>query len=455
MKKINIKNLFSDWGKKQQNFSGNNENAKLQVMNSLNVKNREAETKVKRKVFPLLMKFGVGFSAIILVSYFSIVFLLGKPRSQETYTAGYQLPVNNQSSATKSSGLQTISASDLGIEYNPGLGSNDINDMRETRLGIIMQKIGLIDATDESSAPQSASSIGSETATIEDNLYGSYEPIYGGGGYPYPYPNQDVNYTDTREYLKVFYQTTIKSRAVDTLAGRIQTIIRGYGGRVDSASANKKYAYISFIVPKKLYEAFRTELKGLVGERFIDEYVSSQNYLPQKVSIEDNTKTASSTLVDYQTEKKNLTDKHNKTIADYQKQVNYYSSQVWSLQQEYKNTTSTSKQATLQSQINYANSEWSRYKKLIESENSDYNKKSKVIDSKIKSVQNQLAGLKTQDTNLTNNVETVQGSITIQWVSVWQMFKLYVPFYGWLIAGIILLVIVGAIYGRRRSIEVV
>lgn len=300
-------------------------------------------------------------------------------------------------------------------------------------------------------SPSSASkemAVGDTATDDRSGVASSYEPV----AY---WPQTDVNYKDSREYLKVYYRANIQTRKVDLIANRAQTTVRGYGGRIDSSSLNQRSAYISFIVPKKSFEAFKTELKSLVGARFITENLDSQNLLPQKVNIEDQTKTASSSLADYQSQKKNLTDKHNQTMAGYQSQISYYSNQVWNAQQELNQTTSTARQAELRSQISSANANWSRIKKLMDSANSDYNKKAAALDSQIKTQQTQLVSLKTQDTNLIDNVETVQGMISVNWISYGGIVQLYVPFYRWLIAGAMLIVILAAVFGRGRSFETV
>src|SRR3989344_8948463 len=46
--------------------------------------------------------------------------------------------------------------------------------------------------------------------------------------YPYPYPNPDVPITDTREFLKVYYNAAMQTRDVPALTRRVETTVRGY-----------------------------------------------------------------------------------------------------------------------------------------------------------------------------------------------------------------------------------
>lgn len=390
--KKQIIEIFKRWGQSKQRFFDDHNDVKTRLLNSL-----KSSEKVRVHGSWPWFRMGVvaGACAVLLLLVFSEN--VSYPLSPLSRTAkDYQVSGGSQSaSVPPTTASKEVAANDLGVSYS------------------------------------------------------SYEPI------SYWNRSPDVNYKDSREYLKVYYQATIQTRKVDIIANRAQTTVRGYGGRIDSSSISKKSAYISFVVPKKSFEAFKTELKSLVGARFIAENLNSQNLLSQKVSIEDQTKTASSSIADYQSQKKDLTDKHNKTVAGYQSQLNYYSNQIWNAQQELKKTTSTALQAELQTRINSANNEWSRIKRLMDSENSDYNKKVAALDNQIKNQQNQLASLKTQDTNLTDDVETVQGTIMVSWVSYWGIIELYIPFYKWLIAGAMLIVILVAIFSRGRSFETV
>src|SRR3989344_3622342 len=117
--------------------------------------------------------------------------------------------------------------------------------------------------------------------------------------YPYPYPSPDVPITDTREFLKIYYNASMQTRDVQGLTRRVETTVRGYDGRVDQQSSSPKYGYVNFALPQSKYDAFRTELESLVDSRFLTVNISSQNLLSQKVSIEEQQKQADTALSDY------------------------------------------------------------------------------------------------------------------------------------------------------------
>src|SRR3989344_2274624 len=104
---------------------------------------------------------------------------------------------------------------------------------------------------------------------------------------------------DTREFLKVSYGAEMQTRDVPALTRRVESTVRGADGRVDNTTSSREYGYVSFVVPMSKYDAFRDELETLVGSRFLTVNISSQNLLPQKVSIEEQQKQADSALADY------------------------------------------------------------------------------------------------------------------------------------------------------------
>jgi len=240
--------------------------------------------------------------------------------------------------------------------------------------------------------------------------------------YPYPYPNPDVPVTDTREFLKIYYNASMQTRDVPALTRRVETTVRGYDGRIDNESSAEKYGYVSFALPQVKYDAFRAELEGLVGSRFLRVNISSQNMLSQKVSIEEQQKQADTALADFKTAR--------------QKIVSAHASAVQSLQAQIDNaSTSETAKALLQLQL--------------AKENDAYARNLSNADANIKYAQDWVKGVETQDATLLANVATVTGTVSIQWISLWDMAQLYLPGY-WIPAIFAVLAILSYRRDRRR-----
>lgn len=146
---------------------------------------------------------------------------------------------------------------------------------------------GMMEYADTKAVPSSAGGVPmmSDGVTSVPSI-GIMNPDY----YPYPYPNSDVPVSDTREFLKVYYNASMLTRNVLSLTRRVEESVRGYGGRIDQESSSQKYGYLSFVLPQSKYNEFRAELESLVGSRFLTLNISSQNLLSQKVSIEEQQK---------------------------------------------------------------------------------------------------------------------------------------------------------------------
>ena len=240
--------------------------------------------------------------------------------------------------------------------------------------------------------------------------------------YPYPYPNPDVPVTDTREFLKIYYNASMQTRDVPALTRRVETTVRGYDGRIDNESSAEKYGYVSFALPQSKYDAFRTELESLVGNRFLKVNISSQNMLAQKVSIEEQQKQADKTLADYK-------------IAR-QKVVNAHASAVQSLQAKIDATTATS-------------SERASLEQQLANENASYARNLSNADANIKYAQDWVKGVQTQDATLLANVATVTGTVSVQWISLWDIALLYLPGY-WIPAIFAVLAVLSFYRDRAR-----
>lgn len=253
---------------------------------------------------------------------------------------------------------------------------------------------------------------------MESTEVKSSPPNYGGGApmmdggvtggmmspdyYPYPYPNPEVPITDTREFLKTYYNASMQTRDVPTLTSRVETTVRGFDGRIDNESSAEKYGYISFALPQARYDAFRAELESLVDSRFIKINITSQNLLSQKVSIEEQQKQADSALADYKTTR--------------QKIVNTHTSATQSLQTQIDDTSISENERLL-------------LREQLARENASYTRNLINADANIKYAQDWVKGVQTQDATLLANVATVNGSVSIAWISFWDLIQAYLPGY--------------------------
>lgn len=290
------------------------------------------------------------------------------------------------------------------------INSVDLTDVAQrnlsapTSLGIMPGGSGMVS---ENSMPQ-----------MKDSFYNPSAPI-----------------TDTREFLKQDYNAEVRTRKVDMLASRIQTMVRGYGGRIDGYSASEKHGYVSFAIPAAKLEAFRTEMKSTIRAKLYTEYISSQNLLPQKQSIEEQDLLAEKALADLRVQRDQLIADHKKTLSSLQGQLNAVNKELAD------SNTDETRQQQLNAQKN-------TLQNRIYNENKSYTASLASFDSQIANWESNLEGIKKQDQNLQGNVATVQGYITLNWISLWELADLYLP--GPALAWLFLAAGIAA-YARRRQ----
>lgn len=260
--------------------------------------------------------------------------------------------------------------------------------------------------------------------------------------YPYPYYDPSVPVTDTREFMKVNYNASMQTRDVQGLTRRVETTVRGYDGRIDQESSSPKYGYVSFVVPSAKYEAFRDELEALVDSRFLTVNISSQNLLPQKQSIEEQQKQADSALADYKAARQKIVNVHASTVQSLQSQIDAYAQELLYLRAE----TPTPQ---IQAQIQSLSDEWTSLKQQLANENASYTARLGNADVNIAYALEWQTAVQTQDQTLLENVATVTGSVSIQWISYWAIAQLYLPGY-WIPAIFAILTFLSFLYDRRR-----
>jgi len=271
-------------------------------------------------------------------------------------------------------------------------------------------------------------------------------PDMGGNSmyYPYPYQNPDVPVGDTREFLKVYYNAFMQTRDVPALTRRVETTVRGHSGRIDQQSSSSKYGSVSFAVPQAKYDAFRTELESLVGSRFISVNISSQNLLPQKVSIEEQQKQADTSLSGYKTTRQKIVSAHASAVQLLQSKIDADAQQLATLRAQ-----PSTPQIVVE--IQAVSDNQTSLKQQLARENASYAEQLKNVDANIKYAGEWQKAVQTQDQTFLDNVATVTGTVSIQWISLWGTVLLYLPGY-WIPTIFAILAILSFMRDRRRIV---
>ena len=239
--------------------------------------------------------------------------------------------------------------------------------------------------------------------------------------------NQQISVSDTREFLKTNYSAVIKTRDVQTVVTSVKNIVKGNDGRVDNISSSELNGYLTFVVPKSKYEAFRSEIESLTHKKLFSETSLSQNLLGQKQSIEQQTSNIKKNLESLNEQKEALRLQHNQAVATINKELQSIRSQLSNIRKQIAETTDADVLNSLRSQeSNYVSRE-NAQKQYLSRENSQYTAQNASLESQIKIQNTNLENVNTQDENFTENIETVEGRVDVKWISIWQMIKVFSP----------------------------
>ncbi len=241
---------------------------------------------------------------------------------------------------------------------------------------------------------------------------------------------------DTREFLKTNYQADFKSRAVQKLARRLQTIIRGYGGRIDNARINSEYASLDFVLPQTIFGDFRAEIAEIVPEAFLVESEQQQNLLPEKRAIEHETATQTDILKHLQVVRAKIESDHRTAAAHLNNQLKNIERNLANVNQQIKDSPATTTPAyqSLITERNNLSANRSFFNQQLQSENQQIKNKRIENDRQVTAANAELKISLTEDKALLDNVATVTGSISIERISLFGIVQLYVPpFVFWLL----------------------
>jgi len=308
-------------------------------------------------------------------------------------------------------------------------------------LGIFTrQSVDSIKMTGSNMMPTVSESVRDDYA-VEKSMRVNNSGNYGGYGQP------DI--TDTREFLKTNFSAKIKTRKVADVVQEVTNIVKGSDGRVDSSNSSEKYGRVSFVVPKNKFESFKDQVENIAHQKLYTENISSQNLLSQKQNIEEQTGNIVNTLDNLQNQKATLLAKHNQTLSTINKELSRLKTEITAVETVINQTTDEAILVQLRIQENSLLKQESTQKQKLATENSAYSIQNQNLDNLINNSNNNLTNVNKQDDQFTNNIETVNGYVEVNWVSLWQMAKLFSPIHPTIV--VIILVIILWIYSKRKG----
>ncbi len=392
-----LEKTLSDWGKQQQQLPNNYQTLKNAALSELNPAVVNADNFKSPVPWLSLALSGMAFVSLLFITvanHKTNTQLLMGQNKETTVAQSPAVPLNNQEIDSSARGLRT----------------------------------------DSLSAPMNNSS----AKTFAPDYY-----------YTQPY-NQaaEIPSTDNREFIKTGYGAVLKSRDIQPLEQRVETTVRGFGGRVDSASASEQSGHISFVIPSGKLESFKTEIKNLTGARFYSESLSSQNMLPEKVSLEQQTNEQNKSLAQLNLDLTKLNEAHTQTTGKLNGQISSANKQLADLEKE--TTFDPSRAAQIEQEKQTLKNRVANLRSQLANENYNYNSQSGYLTSQITSIKNTLESLNTQTDQLLDNVATVRGNISFQKIGFWEFSTAYVPGY-WIPIALLAAAIIVYFWQRKQN----
>lgn len=377
-----IENLLSDWGQSKRQLPDNHQAMKNELLAKLGL------SPAKITGAPLRLPWmSFAFTALAV---FAFVVLYGQKSG-----------INNFSPQQS-----TLSSGNAG-SASPLNGNNSAARKDAVTAPLL------------SAPPRAMNSLPSTQSLSDTKSY----PYYTVPGAP------EVPSTDNREFIKTDYSASIQTGRVAELAQRIQTIVRGFDGRVDSSGNSDEQGYVSFVIPAGRLDAFKTEVKSIAGAKFYTESLSSQNMLSDKRSLEDQQNQTNNTLSQLTADRDQLNVDHNKTIASLNMQLSAIAREAAGLKIQALNTINYDRQLQIQTRLADLQKQAKDLNVRLANENSSYTNQLNSLNYQIQDAQGTLDQLGKQAGDLLDTVATVRGTISISYISLWGILGLYLPAY--------------------------
>lgn len=404
VKTLNIHQQFNEWGSSQRVLPQSNNSLKDQVLIKL----------LPRPVKPASAAFGLPWLSLAFTGLAVIILVLSLQN-------GNQGSFITNSTTSSSGAMQDLSSADGSQNY-----ATQAAPPAASKKPVTPQSLAMPQGTEINGGGSS------------ENYRLSYLP---------PDSAAIVPNSDTREFLQTSYSANIRSHNVEELSSRLETTIRGFGGRVDSSNVSADSGYISFVVPADKLDSFKEQVKSIAGAKFYTEQEQSQNMLPEKRSIEDQQKQTSDSIASLTQSRYQLTAAHNQTAASLKAQISSDQKQLASLQGQ--SITDPGQAIQIQNQEQDLQNRIKVLQSRLADENVSYSNQLNSYNAQIQDAQNSLAQLGKQNSSLLDSVATVQGNISLSYINFWQMLNVYFPLY-WFAVIFFAAAIVAFVFYRRN-----
>lgn len=287
------------------------------------------------------------------------------------------------------------------------------------------------------------SSIGSMPTSINVSSPMAVEQVFRDKAIMPPYNyggTEEISINDNREFIKTSYSSNFKTRDVSKLVNDIKNVVKGSDGRVDRLNTSPKNGYVQFVVAKSKFDSFRDEIESLTHKKLYFESISSENLLGEKISIEEQIVDIEQKLANLINQKEILKNNHDKKVSSINKEITRIKSELIAIRAVLAVSTEQNVIDSLKIQESSLVTQQANQNKLLTNENNNYNRDNSNLDNQISNANNNLVNINKVDDKFTDKIETVSGYISVNWISNWEMAKIFSPIHPTIV--VIILVII-------------
>ena len=285
------------------------------------------------------------------------------------------------------------------------------------------------------------------------SYYGDYRQS---PGIPIPsnyyYNNQTSTIKDNREFEKISYNSTIKTRDVESVAKQVKLLIKGVSGRIDYSNISKTYATFTFVIPKKDFDDFDDTIRTYTHAKLYTETISSQNRLSEKQTLERNQDSAKETIATLSTQQQKVKNDYLKSANTLKAQIKTQTNDLASIKAELSVATTSEIIIPLQQRQSIVLTNISTLNDALANLTTRFKKDMSALGASLTQQDDVLSSLTKATDDFLDDIETVQGYVSINYVTNWELFTIYSPISPtWIIIILILAVILFNIISNHKK----
>lgn len=446
--KKNIKDIFKKWGNESQELPARDSVLKEEILSKIPFSVSEYRRKEKKSVLPYFSLAFVGIAALFLVvnlfpkenNNFAKNDALNTPKQvakvlkNEKKESSIVSSVRRRIEEDKNKIARVEKQTDNTVTTGPSYPDyNSVSGGMSTTTTTSMPSLSSPSASTSSPVPQYNESAGkTQNVTIFPDLGVGQVPI-----------------NDTREFLKINYSANLKTRNVNETVKNVEDVARTSNGRVDGSSDREGSSYVRFSVPAEKFEDFRNQIKGLVNIHLFTEEKSVTNMLSKKQDIEAGQNSTQTKINEIKSRKNKIVKNHNEITESFDEQLVSLEIEVRNLKIQYQTAKPAIKGVILARLAQITNQE-NAILLDYDAEDADFNVKVSVVNKELESAGATLDEINAQDVSFMQDIATVNGTIYIEHVNIYEFADAYIP--GPLIAWVLIL-LAGILYIRYRILQ--